>query len=119
MKRSTLLALALLMSTSLFAADQIPDEWLTVAETSDFRATSSYVETMDYLRRLEAAAPQLMRVTDFGLSAQGRPLPLVIVSAEGAFTPAAAAASGKPTLLFQSCIHAGEVDGKDATLMIL
>jgi len=119
MKRSTLLALTLVISTSLFAADQIPDKWLTVAETSDFRATSSYAETMDYLRRLEAAAPQLIRVTDFGLSAQGRPLPLVIVSAEGAFTPAAAAAAGKPILLFQSCIHAGEVDGKDATLMIL
>jgi hypothetical protein len=74
---------------------------------------------MVYLYQLEAAAPELIRVTDFGRSGQGRPLPLVIVSSEGAFTPEAAAATGKPVLLIQSCIHAGEVDGKDATLMVL
>jgi len=119
MKRPTLLALALLLSTPVFAAEDVPGDWLTVAEKSDFRATSSYAETMDYLKKLEAAAPKLIRVTDFGLSAQGRPLPLVIVSADGAFTPEAAGAADKPVLLFQSCIHAGEVDGKDATLMIL
>ncbi len=119
MKRPALLALLLLSATSIFATDDVPDDWLTVAERSDFRATSSYAQTMGYLKRLEAAAPNLIRVTDFGLSAQGRPLPLVIVSADGAFTPAAAAAAGKPVVLLQSCIHAGEVDGKDATLMIL
>jgi hypothetical protein len=119
MKRVFVLAIALSVSCLLFAADEFPDEWLTVAEKSDFRATSSYDQTMVYLYRLEAAAPELIRVTDFGRSAQGRPLPLVIVSADGAFTPEAAAATGKPILLIQSCIHAGEVDGKDATLMVL
>ena len=119
MKRPAFLALVLLLAISIFAADENLDDWLTVAEKSDFRATSSYVQTMDYLHRLEAVAPELIRVTDFGRSAQGRPLPLVIVSADGAFTPQAAAAAGKPVLLLQSCIHPGEVDGKDATLMIL
>jgi len=74
---------------------------------------------MTFLRKAEAAAPELIRVSNFGRSAQGRPLPLVIVSADGTFTPQAAAATGKPVVLLQSCIHAGEVDGKDATLMIL
>jgi len=119
MKKITFLSLWLILSTSAFAADDFPEDWLTVAEKSDFRATSSYDETMTFLRKAEAAAPQLIRVTDFGRSAQGRPLPLVIVSADGIFTPEAAAATGKPILLMQSCIHAGEVDGKDATLMIL
>jgi hypothetical protein len=109
----------LLFSTNPIAADDYPEEWLTVAEKSDFRATSSYDQTMVYLYRLEAAAPDIIRVTDFGRSGQGRPLPLVIVSADGTFTPEEAAASEKPILLMQSCIHAGEVDGKDATLMIL
>ena len=119
MKRTTLLAFALLLSNSVFAADDLPEDWLTVAEKTDFRATSSYAETMDYLKKVEAAAPKLIRVTNFGRSAQGRPLPLVIVSSKGAFTPQAAAAADKPVVLFQSCIHPGEVDGKDATLMIL
>jgi hypothetical protein len=119
MRKTTVLAICVLLSTSAFAADDFPEEWLTVAEKSDFRATSSYDQTMVYLYRLEAAAPELIRVTDFGRSAQGRPLPLVIVSGDGAFTPEAAAATGKPVLLIQSCIHAGEVDGKAATLMVL
>jgi len=119
MKKTLVLAISLFLSTFTVAADDFPDEWLTVAEKTDFRATSSYDQTMVYLYRLEAAAPELIRITDIGRSGQGRPLPLVIVSSDSAFTPEAAAATGKPVLLIQSCIHAGEVDGKDATLMVL
>ena len=118
-KITAALAACLLISTVAVAADEFPEEWRTVAEQSDFRATSSYDQTMVYLYQLEAVAPELIRVTDFGRSGQGRPLPLVIVSSDGAFTPEEAAATGKPILLIQSCIHAGEVDGKDATLMVL
>ena len=119
MKRMFFFAIVLFIPCVFISASDFPDEWLTVAEKTDFRATSSYDETMTFLRKVEAAAPELIRVTDFGRSAQGRRLPLVVVSADGAFTPEAAAATGKPVLLIQSCIHAGEVDGKDATLMIL
>ncbi len=119
MKRSTALVIFLLLAVRAAASDDFPEEWLTVAEKTDFRATSNYDQTMVYLYRLEAAAPEKIRVTDFGRSGQGRPLPLVIVSADGAFTPEASEATGKPIVLMQSCIHAGEVDGKDATLMVL
>jgi hypothetical protein len=119
MKKAVSLVAALLIPILSVAAEEFPEDWLTVAEKTDFRATSSYAETMDFLGRIEARRPDLIRVTDFGRSAQGRPLPLVIVSSDGAFTPEAAAETGKPILLLQSCIHAGEVDGKDATMMIL
>jgi hypothetical protein len=119
MKTTLALAATLMLATTCALASDIPDDWLTVAERTDFRATSSYDETMAFLRKAEAAAPEIIRVTDFGSSGQGRALPLVIVSSDGAFTPEAAAVSGKPVLLLQSCIHAGEVDGKDATMMIL
>ncbi len=74
---------------------------------------------MDFLHRLESRAPDVIRVTSFGRTAEDREMPLVIVSSDGAFTPAAAKATGKPILLLQSGIHAGEIDGKDATLMLL
>ena len=48
---------------------------------------------------LESRAPDVIRVTSFGRSAEGRELPLVIVSSDGAFTPAAARATGKPVLM--------------------
>jgi len=118
MKRLTVLAFILLVS-SMLPADDIPEIWQTVAEKSDFRATSTFAETMDFLRRVESRSPKTIRVTTFGHTAEGRPLPLVIVSSDGAFTPAAAQTTGKPILLLQSGIHAGEIDGKDASLMLL
>jgi len=113
-----LIALVTLLPCSTIA-EETPEVWQTVAEKSDFRATSTYAETMDFLRRAESRAPDLIRVTSFGETAEGRELPLVIVSSDGAFTPAAARATGKPILLLQSGIHAGEIDGKDASLMLL
>jgi hypothetical protein len=108
------------LSSSLAAATpaEVPAELRTRAETSGFRATSSYDETLAYLRRLEALSPHL-RVSSFGTSEQGRAMPLVVVSREKAFTAAEARRLPKPIVLLQSGIHAGEVDGKDASLMLL
>ncbi|MBD3869279.1 MAG: M14 family metallopeptidase, partial [Acidobacteria bacterium] len=100
------------------ATDKVPAEWLTWTESHDFRSTGSYDETVRYLKKLETALPE-MKLTSFGTSGQGRDMPLVIVSRDHAFTPAAAAATGKPIILIQNGIHAGEIDGKDASLMIL
>jgi hypothetical protein len=113
-----LIALAALLPCLATAGD-VPEIWLTVAEKTDFRATSTHAQTMDFLRRVASRAPGVIRVTSFGETAEGRPLPLVVVSSESAFTPDAARATGKPILLLQSGIHAGEIDGKDASLMLL
>jgi len=96
----------------------VPAEWLTVAEGTDFRATASYDEAVAFLRRLAEALPAL-RVEYFGTSGEGRPMPVAILSAAGEFTPEANAAAGRPVVMIQSGIHAGEIDGKDASLMLL
>jgi hypothetical protein len=95
-----------------------PDEWLTVAERSEFRATASYEETLDFIERLAERMPEI-RLGYYGVSPQGRPMPLVIVSEDRELTPRRAAASGKALVLVQNGIHSGEIDGKDACLMIL
>jgi hypothetical protein len=118
MKHVTSLVVSLSIVASLSAAEAVPTEWQTVAESTDFRETSSYDETVDLLRRLAAASPAI-RLEFFGRSAAGRPLPQVVVSARQSFTPEAAVRAGAPVLLIQSCIHAGEVDGKDASLILL
>mgnify|MGYP001792029987 CR=1 FL=1 len=46
-------------------------------------------------------------------------MPLLIAASGGAFTPALARAQGKAVVLVQAGIHAGEIDGKDAGLMLL
>ena len=94
------------------------DPWVTPAERTGLTATPGYDETVAWLQRLVTAAPQLSMVS-LGVSPEGRDIWMVIASAEGAFTPAALKATGKPTLLAQAGIHAGEIDGKDAGLMLL
>src|SRR5688500_8124035 len=94
------------------------DPWVTPAERSRFATTPTYDETMAWLRRLEAAAPEL-RLVSIGRTGEGRELWMVVASAEGARTPEALRRNGRPTLLAQAGIHAGEIDGKDAGLMLL
>jgi Zinc carboxypeptidase len=91
---------------------------LTIAESSGFRATSTHAELMAYTRELEALGRRELVVSRFGRTPQGRELPLLVLSSEGFATPEAARAAGKPVVLVQCCIHAGEVEGKEAALML-
>ncbi len=109
------LGLGLVLAAPAVSAET---DWRTPAEIAAYEATPSYEETLAFLRRLEATSSSI-RLQTFGESASGRPLPLVVVSSEGAFTPAAAMASAKPVVLVQNGIHAGEIDGKDACLALL
>ncbi|HEY7215937.1 MAG TPA: M14 family metallopeptidase, partial [Thermoanaerobaculia bacterium] len=90
----------------------------TVAETSGFAATSTYDETMSFLKQLQSHFPA-MYLGLYGSSGEKRPLPFVVVSNQRAFTGRKAQKLGKPIVLIQNGIHAGEIDGKDASLMIL
>ena len=94
------------------------DPWITPAEKTLLRTTPRYDETVAWLKRLVAAAPELEMVS-IGKSEEGRDLWLVIASKERAFTPDALRRTGKPTLFAQAGIHAGEIDGKDAGMMLL
>lgn len=93
----------------------LPPKWLTEAERSGYERTGRYQEAVDFCRRLSAVSPYA-RYASFGRSGEGRELPLLILSRDRAFTPEAARATGKPLVLFQNCIHAGECAGKDASL---
>lgn len=114
------LALLLLNTDSTDAQSQtptVPAEWRTHAEKTDYRETPNYEDTMAYARRLDAASPWI-RLAEFGRSGEGRPLVVMVVS-KSAQTPQAAKQAGKPVVLIQACIHAGETDGKDAGLALL
>lgn len=92
----------------------------TVAETTDYAATSLHA---DVLRFIEELAPQdALHVTSMGASAEGRDIPVLVLSADGRFTPEAAheaaRAEGRPVVLLLCNIHAGEVEGKEAVLML-
>jgi murein tripeptide amidase MpaA len=92
--------------------------WITPSEATNFRTSPSYDETVAWLKRLDAAAPELQMVS-IGRSAEGREIWMVIASQERAFTPEALRRGGKPIVLAHGGIHSGEIDGKDAGLMLL
>ncbi len=94
------------------------DPWATPCEKSGFRRTPRYDETVEWLRKLVRAAPELEMVP-IAESGEGRTVWMVVASAGRAFTPEALRRSGKPTVLVQAGIHAGEIDGKDAGMMLL
>jgi murein tripeptide amidase MpaA len=94
------------------------DPWITPAEKTALRTTPNYDETVTWLRRLDVASPEIQMVS-IGKSGEGRDLWMVIASRDGVFTPEALRRSGKAIVLAQAGIHSGEIDGKDAGLMLL
>lgn len=100
-------------------ANAPPQDFTTPAERAGFRTTPSYADTLAYLQRLQQAAPGMIRLETFGTTPQGRPMTVVIASGDGTFDPVAARAAHKPVVLVQAGIHPGEIEGKDAGLMLL
>lgn len=105
--------------TSVHATGATASTWTTPAEAADFRTTPSYAHTLAYLQRLQQAAPGMIRLATYGTTPEGRPMTVVIASGDGTFDPAAARKAGKPVVLVQAGIHPGEIEGKDAGLMLL
>jgi hypothetical protein len=94
------------------------DPWITPAERAGFAQTPDYLETLAFLRRLDAESPDLHLVR-LGFSPEGRELVMMVATRTQPADPEHLRASGKPVLLAQAGIHAGEIDGKDAGLMLL
>ena len=114
MRRLILTCLIGLIALGAHAAD-----WTTPAEAAHFRTTPSYADTLAYLQRLQRAAPDRLKLITFGTTPEGRPMTAVIASGDGTFSPDAARAAHKPVVLLQAGIHPGEIEGKDAGLMLL
>lgn len=94
------------------------DPWITPAEESALLRTPRYAETVAWLRKVVQASPDLEMVS-LGRSPEGRDIYMVIAARPAASSAAELQQNGKPTLLAQAGIHAGEIDGKDAGLMLL
>src|SRR5882757_964219 len=94
-------------------------EWATPTEKDCYRTTPDYAETMEYLRRVEKAAPRQVKILPFGKTGEGRELNIVVATRDGDFDPASLHAKKRPILLVQNAIHPGEMDGKDASLALL
>ncbi|QBB69742.1 peptidase [Pseudolysobacter antarcticus] len=92
---------------------------LTRAERSDYSETSLHADVLDFIAELRKLGDARLSISEFGNTPEGRELPLLVLSGHGHFTPQAAHASGLPIVLVICGIHAGEVEGKEAGLMLV
>jgi hypothetical protein len=120
---AALAAAALLAPVSRYgdlAAQQVNDvaSLRTAPERTNFRETTRYDEVLAWLEAVAAHSP-LIHVDTFGYTLEGRPLPLAVVGRLADRSPAGVRASGRTVVYLQGSIHAGEVEGKEALLMLL
>jgi len=114
----TVCRVIVVMLLSLSVSVVASEDWTTFYERSGHLRTPSYEETIEYCKRLSDASPQV-HYTVYGTSARGRDLPLLIVDRNGNFQPELVRATGNVVFLIQAGIHSGEIDGKDAGLMLV
>ena len=110
-------AAVLLFATAVTMTAQSAD-MRTRAEISNYEETSTYADVTRVIDGLVATAGSLVHTESFGKTEEGRDLPLMVISDPKVTTPAAARKLGRPLVYVQANIHAGEVEGKEAVLML-
>ncbi|MCS6988423.1 MAG: M14 family metallopeptidase [Chloroherpetonaceae bacterium] len=97
---------------------KLPPALLTVAEKSDYKATSKYDDVRAFLCELKAHSSQ-MTLHSFGKTTEGRDLLMAVFSDKPIYSHIQALKSPKPIALLQNNIHAGEVCPKEASMMLM
>jgi len=113
MKRAILLVTVFLV-VCLLPAEEI----LTVAESSNYMKTSLYDDVMGFLYQVQKRS-DIVKILPLAVSSEGRLIPLVVLSREKVSRPGDLRTTGKPAVLVMANIHAGEVEGKEASLMLI
>jgi len=94
----------------------------TVAESSNWEATSTHAQVVALMDQLAKDAPDIARRVSMGTSVEGRDLPVIILSNPPVATAAEAKAladkEGRVIVFLFGNIHAGEVDAKEAYLIL-
>lgn len=110
--------LTILFTVSVIIFPQMSEQWVTKFEKSGFVSTADYTETMQYFQNL-ADNSDYAELFSFGVSPQSRELKCIVVSKDKFFTPDVIKKNNKPIILIINGIHAGEIEGKDASKILL
>jgi len=94
-----------------------PSGPVTKAESTNYAATSTSAEVQEFIRGLQKLSP-LVRVETIATSTEGRAIPLLVIGKPAPADPLALRRDGRIVVYFQANIHAGEVEGKEAALML-
>jgi len=96
----------------------LPEKWLTTPEKSNYEQTSTHQDVIDLLQ-LYIEHQAFMRLDTLGFSPNGKLIPVVVLANPMVNSFVEAQKSKLPIAYLQGNIHAGEVEGKEALLMLL
>jgi murein tripeptide amidase MpaA len=113
MKRSFSFWLTLLL-TVINIYGQV--KFQTVAEKSDFKSTSNYSDVQIFIDQLRKSS-HYIRIETLATTTEGREIPLLIIGNPLPRSPKDLAKDKRIVVYIQANIHAGEVEGKEASLM--
>jgi hypothetical protein len=109
------LSICLLSSGLSYAAAE--NKPLTVAESSNFTATSRYADVIEFIKELQRQS-SFIRVETLCVSPEGRSSPLLVLGQPTPPSPRSLKFDKRGVIYIQANIHAGEVEGKEASLML-
>ncbi|MFT5648073.1 MAG: hypothetical protein ACI976_002769, partial [Aureispira sp.] len=116
MRISVLFFILSAFNFNLFA--QINYDLLTTPEKTAFDKTSTSEEVLAFIDAVKKKS-DLVHIETLLVSDSGLSVPMVIMANPKITSPAAAKASGKPIVYFQGNIHGGEVEGKEALMIMM
>jgi dipeptidyl-peptidase-4 len=114
MKRQFIIWLSLFLTViNVFGQNS----YQTVAEKSDFKSTANYNDVKIFIHQLRKSSSSYIRIENIATSVEGRKVPLLIIANPLPESPYDLVNDKRIVVYIQANIHAGEVEGKEATLM--
>ena len=113
--KNSLFVIPLILVFSLSLKGQ--NELLTTPEKTNFESTSTYTEVISFIEQLEIDYPN-NRIIKIATSTEGRTVPLQIIADPMPASPDDLENDERIVVFIQANIHAGEVEGKEATQML-
>jgi hypothetical protein len=114
MRRLLIFCFIQFISVLIFAQSAL----LTVAEKTNYESTSRYADVISFINQLKSGS-SLIKVETFAKTTEGRDLPLLIIANPMPKKPEDLKGDKRIVIYIQANIHAGEVEGKEATLMFI
>ena len=99
-------------------AFQWSEEFITIPEKTNYTQTSTHKDVMKFVNAAKTKSP-LVHVETIATSLEGRAVPMLVLANPKITSPAEADASGKPVIYLQGNIHGGEVEGKEALMILM
>ena len=114
--KKTIIVLLISITAIINVSGQV--KFLTKAEKSDFKSTSDYNDVRTFIKQLKNSS-KYIRSETMATTVEGREVPLLIIGNPLPKSPLDLKNDKRIVVYIQANIHAGEVEGKEATLMFI